>query len=414
VRQPLSGNAWGLVTVCVVGLAARLLFATVLVPYFEQRARVAPDPDRYADLAASLLDRGTLGFSPPGASPTSLRGPAFPSWLAAGLAVGGRSDRWIALWASIPGLIASLALAAALRKTHGPRAGLIGGLLCAAHPLACFVSARVLPDEFYGSLLILALLTFHQSSEAGSTRRIVLWASLTGVLLSAAAMTRATALVVLVAIVALCFWSRPRRVLAGAVVVIVAASLLGAWTWRTSSLVGRPAFVESLAGYNFWLGEAADRFGFAGDFGRARERAHELMAAEAGTPETRSPSFHYVTLAPRDAREFDEKLVRAGVRSIATRPLAYARRVAAGLFWFWVRAETATRTLQYALVALPLVALGLFGLSRSSSRLLLLIVVAHVVVYAAICPMARYSVQLYPLLCYLAGIGISRRGPEIL
>ena len=195
---------------------------------------------------------------------------------------------------------------------------------------------------------------------------------------------------------------------------LVAASLLGAWTWRTSSLVGRPAFVESLVGYNFWLGEAADRFGFAVDFGQARERAHELMAAEAGTPETRSPSFLHVTLPPREARELDEKLVRAAVRAVAARPFAYAKRVAAGLFWFWVRAETATRTFQYALVALPLVVLGLFGLARSGSRLLIFVVVAHVVIYAAICPMARYSVQLFPLLCYLAGIGISRREPEIL
>jgi len=31
----------------------------------------------------------------------------------------------------------------------------------------------------------------------------------------------------------------------------------------------------------------------------------------------------------------------------------------------------------------------------------------HVVVYAAICPMARYSVQVYPLLSYLAGVGVS-------
>ena len=103
MRQPLTGEAWGIVTVCVVGLAVRLLFATVLVPRLEHRANVAPDPDRYAELAASLIDRGELGFNPPGASPTSLRGPAFPSWLAAGMLAGGRSERWVAFWASVPG-----------------------------------------------------------------------------------------------------------------------------------------------------------------------------------------------------------------------------------------------------------------------------------------------------------------------
>jgi 4-amino-4-deoxy-L-arabinose transferase-like glycosyltransferase len=144
--------------VCAVGLAVRLLFATVVVPHLERRANVAPDPDRYADLAGSLLDRGELGFSPPGASPTSLRGPAFPSWLAVGMLLGGRSSRWVSLWASVPGLLAAAAVFIALHRSHGQRAALVGGLLCAAHPLSCFVSARVLPDEFYGALLLLGLL----------------------------------------------------------------------------------------------------------------------------------------------------------------------------------------------------------------------------------------------------------------
>jgi hypothetical protein len=83
-----------------------------------------------------------------------------------------------------------------------------------------------------------------------------------------------------------------------------------------------------------------------------------------------------------------------------------------GLFWLWVRAETATRTLQYALVALPLVVMGLIGLSRAGSRILA--VLAHVAIYAAVCPMARFSVQFYPILSYLAGTVLVTRDAEFL
>jgi hypothetical protein len=95
-------------------------------------------------------------------------------------------------------------------------------------------------------------------------------------------------------------------------------------------------------------------------------------------------------------------------------PFHYLKRCLAGLFWLWVRAETATRTLQYALVALPLVVMGLIGLSRAGSRILVFAVLAHVAIYVAVCPAARYSVQLYPILSYLAGTVLVTRDAEFL
>ena len=418
VTQHRSAAGWTLAAVCVVGLAVRLLFATALVPRFEHRANVAPDPDHYVELASSLIDRGELGFAAPGASPTSVRGPAFPLWLAIGMSIGGRAEGWIAFWACIPGLIAAAAIALVLARSYGRLSGLAGGLLCAAHPLACFTSARALPDEFYGAALLCGLLAWQGSLRSRTTARVLGWGALAGVLLSAASLTRVTAIVVVIALVSIGLLGKPRRALTGAVMGLIALCFLGTWTWRTSALVGRPAFIESLAGYNFWLGAAADRYGFATDFGQARARAHELMAQEAGTPETRSPSFWYASLTPREARDFDRRLLAAGMRSIGDHPLSYAGRCAAGVLWFWIRAETASRTAQYALVALPLVALAVFGLSRLLARpgqaalptgVVVAAVVFHVAIYAAVCPMARYSVQVYPLLCYLAGAGLRER-----
>jgi hypothetical protein len=238
-----------------------------------------------------------------------------------------------------------------------------------------------------------------------------------GLLLAAAAVTRVTAVVVLVIVVASGVVARRRAAAAGAALVAVAA--LGPWLVRSTALAGRPTLVESLAGYNFWLGESADRFGFAPDFGTARERAHRLMTEEAGTIETRTPSFWYGTLTPREAAAFDRRLVGAGARLAAGRPFHYLKRCLAGVAWFWVRAETVGRTAEYAALALPVVSLSLLGLARLArspgsspvtAGLLVAVVAVHLAVYAAVCPMARYSVQLYPLMGYLAGVALSPRG----
>lgn len=391
-----------MLTVGAVGLAARLVVATILVPRAEHAAHLAPDADRYSELGASLLDRGELGFAPPGASPTSVRGPIFPGWLALGMTLS-RSMRWIALWANVPGLIAAIAIALLLERSHGAIAAWSGGLIAAVHPLACFASARVLPDEFYGAVLFLGIAAWAAASRG--ERAWERWAALAGILLAAAALTRVTALGVFAAL-ALPRGSRK----AVAIAALVAALPLAAWTVRTTTLAGAPTLVESLPGYNFWLGESADRTGFASGYGESRHRAHELMSREAGATELDAPMFRYATLDPVEAHLFDAKLARAARAYVAAHPIAYAKRCVAGVFWFWCRAETAARTAQYALVSFPVLLFALAGWRKTTSldaRMLAAVIVVHVAVYAALCPMARYSVQLAPLLAYLGGIGVS-------
>ena len=397
-----------LLLVAAVGLAARLVCAFVIVPRFESATHVAPDPDRYAELAHAIALRGELGFDPPAASPTTVRGPAFPGWLAAGMTFG-RSVRWLGFWAAIPGLAAALGTALALNRSHGRAAALAGGLIAAAHPLPIFFSARLLPDEAYGAWLLLGVASWIAATRSEGAGARIAWGASAGVLLAAASLTRVTALlaVAILAIVTVVRWPRARG--AAGVATLLVCIPVGAWAVRTSALAGAPVIVESLPGYNFWLGESAARSGFSSGYAESRRRAHDLMAEEAGTPETASPSFWYLTLSPRDLHAFDATLRRSAVRTIERRPLAYAERVAAGLFWFWTRAESRSTTLGYAVVALPVLALALAGMSRATI-VPASIVLGHLVLYAAICPMARYSAEVYPAIALLAGVGVARLG----
>lgn len=366
------------------------------MPELEAKARIGSDPDRYAELAASLLDRGELGFAPPGASPTSVRGPVFPAWLALGM-LASRSARWIGFWASLPGLAAAVAIAHVLSRSPGKPAALVGGLIAAAHPLSCFVSARLLPDEVYGALLAMGVLAGIASLRSGPG-----WAVAAGAAFAAASLTRLTALGVLAVLVVMGLAAGARARRAAIVMAIVAAIPIGGWAVRTTSLAGAPTIVESLAGYNYWLGETADRYGFRPGFAESRRLAHALMHVD--------PGFHYAALTPPEAHALDARLSRDARRSIREAPFHFAKRLLTGLLWYWIRGESVSRTIQYAAVALPVVVLGVLGF-RSRPRevpmvLIVAVVLLHVVVYAALCPMARYSVQLYPWLSYLAGFAL--------
>ena len=73
-------------------------------------------------------------------------------------------------------------------------------------------------------------------------------------------------------------------------------------------------------------------------------------------------------------------------------------RLARGLVRFWIAGDTRSTTLAYAAVVLPFLAL---------QRAALLATALHAVFYAAVCPMARYSVAVYPACALLAGRGLA-------
>ena len=324
---------------------------------------------------------------------------------------GGRSERWVAFWASVPGLMAALALVVVLGRSHERSAGLAAGLLCAAHPLACFVSARVLPDELYGAALFLGLLAWQRSMRSVREPHVLGSAALAGLFLSAASLTRVAALgVVLMLVVTGVLVSAPpvarkrrRRPRRGRRRWIM--ELANVRTPRPTCVRGVAHRIQLLAR------EAADRYGFADDFASARARAHELMTrkqepkrrgrrrfgparSRRGTPGRSTQDSWEPDLAGREPSAFVRETMRVwacvvldarrdrvadgGVRShLASTRGAGPRRPAAS-------------ALQGRPVRFPQVS------SRAWSWF-------HVAIYAAICPMARYSVQVYPLMCYLAG-----------
>lgn len=402
--------------VALAGLVARAVVSFLVVPAWEARAGVGAFPDAYDQLARTLIERGTLGFGEAGATPTTLRGPGYPAWLALGMLVAGRSSGWLGFWSGLPGIAVAGWMAAGLAGRYGVLAGLAGGLATALHPLGVMTSARTMGDEFHAALGWAALAAAAVALWSGDTQRPSRWALAGGALMAWHLLSRSSGLLTLFALVALLPFRRPLRPRLVAVVLAVALVPALAWSVRSSLLESRPVFVQSLAGYNFWLGEGFHRFGPDRFTGEHHVERMELILERAGLDPARAQSFIWRDLTPEESARTERRLQRAALELVRAHPLGYLRRCVVGIYGFWTAGETVERTRQYRLVMLPALLLAAWGAVRvwrgdgrtdELGRVLVLDVAVHNAAYAAIKGMARNSAQLTPAVGYLMGVAIA-------
>jgi hypothetical protein len=121
-------------------------------------------------------------------------------------------------------------------------------------------------------------------------------------------------------------------------------------------------------------------------------------------------------MTPQESALTERNLQHSALQHIQESPFDYAWRFTNGLYGFWCIAESTKRTVQYGLLALPVLLLGAWGaicLWRGRNgpddlgRVLFLTIVLHNLAYAGIKGMARHSAQVAPALGYLVGVAIA-------
>ncbi len=406
-----------LIILLLAAVCVRLVVCYALLPRWAESRGATHFPDGYPYLAQSLLEEGTLGFGPwGGASPTTTKGPGFPAWLALGIAAGGDSPAWLGFWSGVPVLVLAFFLGRMLAPRYGtiPMAAAILFLTC--HPIAVVLTSRVLPDEFYGTLGMGACLAWASASRATTFRWKLALAALSAMLLGAHMLARSTGILTLVAIVLTELLSPDRRrslLTASIVLLALVPPLL--WSVRSSRLEGRPVFVHSLAAYNFWIGEAFDRYGYGWNDRNRWRSTMDLLIEKGAIEEQDRAGFHYARLEPRAVAAMETRLQSAAADLFQDHPLKYLGRCVRGLYRFWIQSQSRTRTIQYAVAVVPclaLAAIGAFGVLRRSPPdamdiLCLAVIALHNIAYAMILPMGRFSVEVYPHVAWLVAAGVS-------
>ncbi|GEM_PF-5313250 len=419
--------------VLVLTLAWRVAISVAVAPEWEKKRGMAVAPDSYTHLARTLIDQKVLGYGRYGATPTSVRGPGFPLWLAAGMLVGGDDLGWLRLWASLPGALGAALITWLLAGRYGSAAAGVGGLLAGCHPIPVLGSARLLGDEFYGVLGLVAAALLAKAVSDREERGSPAYALLFGgfLFLIAHLLTRSSALLTWVALLFVFvlvrpgFWERfgssrksnegvsaSRRPIV--IILIIALVPAGIWSWRTSRLEGRPVYMHSLTAFNFWIGEAHHRYGFANTWEETRRRELRLVFEHGGLDDEKILSFSHAALEPKAVAHLEKRLQSEAIDHVLHHPLNYAYRGLHGIYRFWVAAQTKPWPPAYVLPIVVFVLLVMLGSVRilreraAVDRLavaLLLAVVLHNLAYAAVLPTAKMSAQIYPSAAYLAGIG---------
>lgn len=434
--RPSRKRARALVLVLTaVALLARILICWVVVPAWEEHSNVPPSPDAYPQLALSLLRTGTLGFGPLGANPTTTRGPGFPLWLSLGIVLGGEDVRWLAFWGSVPSLVVGCFVVWLLLRRYGAVAAAFGALAGLLHPLPMWVAGRVLGDDFAGAFGMLGLLAYfeagrHEETSHGEASGFVptmgpprpgiwtrssAWTVVSGLALALLLLTRSTGLLIVLGLILAVLLVDRRSWRRMAVVLAIAMTPAVAWSIRSSRLEGRPVVIQSLVAYNFWLGEGFDRFGADEMRYVSRRRSMELIFDEAGLDRSRLDRFWWIQLTPAECADIERRLSKGAWVRIRDDPFGYAGRVVRGLGRFWFAGESAAPSRIYFWTVSPLLLItlvGIMGLLSSRSRHVDPLGLASfatlfltMLAFAATIPMARYSVEVYPELAYLAGLG---------
>lgn len=256
---------WGAVLAVIVAAALRLWWLGYAGP--------APVSDfaGYLRTAGSLVDSGFVGLD----APSAWRLPAFPAYLALGLTVS-RDGTSLSLWTTALS-VAQVALTywLALLVFRRRSAAFAAAMVAAIAP-AFVMFAPVLASEHLLAVLLLATLV--AAMKTPRTRWLPT-ATVTGLLLGAAVLTRGEALAYLPAIaliVAVGVWkgsgtphqaaARRRRVARtlGAVAVVAAATMLvvAPWVVRNERVVGSGAGLSTTGGFNFYLAHSPGEYGW--------------------------------------------------------------------------------------------------------------------------------------------------------
>jgi hypothetical protein len=306
--RPSSRQGRALAGICVLAVAARLAAVVVL------RAWQAPNAIEHAGIARNLV--AGLGFSW-GAfghfGPTSVQSPTYPFFLAGLFHVFGVESALayaIALAANcalaVPGVLGVAAMTRAMGGRE--REALAAAALFAIWPTQVYAATHAQAVVLITTCIVWMVALFLRFERDASPRA---WLAYCGVAWFAT-LTEPTLLPITVLSAPWLLLERrlPLRLRLGsaAVLLAVAALVLGPWTLRNRDVHGRWVAVKSGFWVNVWKGAndratGTDRMSMPDEVRRRLEA--ELVALEDGRGEAFEPPHQYEALTPEQLRELE-------------------------------------------------------------------------------------------------------------
>jgi hypothetical protein len=400
--KKLAGVFWA-------ALVIRLIFCFVAVPGLDigngpQTEEFYSSTDGYVDLAQNLVEHHTFAFAPD-APPTTFRAPAFPFALAMVYALAGNMGVAVLIVNCLSSAVAAV-LAAMIAFELIPQPSSAALFAAALLPFSIWYCASGYSDTFLTATVLMYAFCLVRWIRAPKTGRAVAVGAAHAVTVLTKAVLLPFPLLLLVYVAV-----RKRALCRGVLVSgLVAAALIGGWTYRNYRVSGRFIAVSQGMGFNLLAGTYMIDNGTdaRASFKYGVERTLAQLSDLDGRTYTHSdlrPTGHF-DVDP----DFDRRCGRLAVSQFWHEPPVLLRKVFWNSIRFWYFTVTPERGSLAALLNFPLVALGLLGLlrvrrgERGAFEALILLGVFFVLMYSIIIVSGpRFCVPLLMLLSPFAG-----------
>ncbi|MCB1112400.1 MAG: glycosyltransferase family 39 protein [Chlamydiales bacterium] len=357
------------------------------------------DSDHWGALGRGLYQFGTLSYYPD-PQPTIQRGPGYPLFIAFTLLISG--GWWP--YAVQLGQCVLLALASATTCWIGTKlfnrgVGATAGLIVAVHPMLFWYVGRIWAE----SLLIFLTTAFVASLIAYDRRPSWYLASISGLILGACVLTKATFLP-FIALVPLYFWwmKQPRCWM----ICLVALCVVTPWGYRNWQLTRSIVPVHALAGYNMQRGDDfTDEINAAPfSYGRLWEISNEKNKF------FRDPDAMKFDKRWEYELWFDQTTTRLSVHRYLHHPFFLLKKMTVNALAFWFLGDTPLKTCAFIVMQgllLFFFVRNVGGVLREHSwrsiyGLLLMFIAVYYFLHLPIFAFARLSAVLIPTMLSFA------------
>lgn len=201
---------------------------------------------------SQFLDIDNLHFPPEGLR-TTFRAPGYPFFLAFLYLFVPDSLRFVLARLAQAGLVSALAPLTALLSHHtgfSRKVSILSGIGISLYPILLFYPIGLVSENLYillGLSSLVAIIIVMKKKSLG-------WVLIAGLLCGMTMFTRSIFAIYVLLAGGWISWSSPYKKKAGLLFLLVAFGLCLPWSIRNSLIIGRPAFIETSAGYQLFIG----------------------------------------------------------------------------------------------------------------------------------------------------------------
>lgn len=405
--ERLSGRR---MTLLVFGgaVTSSLIFSTLVYPRIAGVLNSRIAEDGYDLLAFGLHRLGTLTYYP-SETPTVMRGPAYPAFVAGILFLGEHLyPRSVQIaQALVHGVTAVLCFFISMALWNRRRASFVAASVCAVHPFLLWYTARIVTETLAVFLFTLFVTALFWYGQAPSTMR----AAVAGVVGGLGALCKQTLLPLpLLTFLFLVLRKKNYRLRHGIVLMIGTLAVLGPWTMRNFCVTQKIIPVHTLMGYNFWAGDVLAEHYF--------EAPLNYMQLITIGRETRFAAGDTLSQARLHQAEqegdfgMDERLFRESLDRYRDDPLFFVRKLILNGVMFWTISGSPTATIVTSFLQIVALIVAVGGATKAVKRygvrslavlplaLMALYFLSHLPIYA----LARFGLVMVPtMLSYAVG-----------